>query len=153
LVLGIWSFWPEATAWECISPGRGKSNAVPSGGLMQVRALRGATTVATNTKEEIASGTAELLREMMSRNGIIEKDIISVVFTATDDLNAEFPAAAARNLGFKTVPLLCAREIPVPGATPRCIRILMHFHSEKDPGELRHTYLQDAKRLRTDLPE
>jgi chorismate mutase len=120
---------------------------------MQVRALRGATTVATNTKEEIVGGTAELLREMMSRNGIAEKDIVSIVFTATDDLNAEFPAAAARNLGFKTVPLLCTREIPVPGATARCIRILMHFYTEKDPGELRHTYLKAAKRLRTDLPE
>jgi len=120
---------------------------------MQVRGLRGATTVANNTKEDIIEGTAELLGEMMSRNAINEKDIVSIIFTMTEDLNAEFPAAATRSLGFKTVPLLCTRELPVPDATPKCIRILMHFYTSKDPGDLRHVYLREAKHLRTDLPE
>lgn len=120
---------------------------------MKVRALRGATTIPNNSKEAIIDGTAELLKEMMARNQIEEEDIVSIIFSATDDLNAEFPAAAARNLGFKLVPLLCARELSIPDGTQRCIRILMHFYTDKKPEELRHTYLRDAKRLRTDLPE
>jgi len=120
---------------------------------MKVRAIRGAITIPENSPKEIVSGTAELLREMIARNEIKENDIVSVIFTATEDLTAEFPAAAARELGFKYVPLLCTKELSVPEGIPQCIRILMHFYTEKEPRELRHVYLRGAKHLRTDLPE
>lgn len=120
---------------------------------MKIRALRGAITIPENSQKEIIQGTAELLKEMMARNGIGEKDIVSIIFTATEELNAEFPAAAARELGFKYVPLLCTRELAVPEGIPQCIRILMHFYTGKEPEELKHVYLRDAKHLRTDLPE
>lgn len=106
-----------------------------------------------NDKNEIIARTAELLQALMSRNHIDEDRIISIIFTATEDLDAEFPAAAARQLGFTTVPLLCAREIAVPESTPRCIRMLVHFYTKSAPADLRHVYLHDAKHLRTDLPE
>lgn len=120
---------------------------------MHIRGLRGATTVDNNTKDEIIERTSELLEELMSKNDVDENKIVSIIFTATDDLNAEFPAAAARKLGFTTVPLLCAREIDVPGSTPRCIRVLMHFYTSVEPDKMRHVYLHGAKHLRTDLPE
>lgn len=121
---------------------------------MQVRALRGATTVEEDRKELIISATVELLREMMERNSIKTEDIISVILTATEDLNSEFPAAAGRQIGFKYVPLLCSREINVPNdINKKCIRVLMHFYTEKKPEDLRHVYLGKARQLRTDLPE
>jgi chorismate mutase len=86
----------------------------------------------------------------MKRNDLDPDDVVSCIFTLTDDLDAEFPAVAARNIGFSGVPLLCAREIPVPGALPRVIRILMHYHSGDDH-EARHVYLGEAARLRLDL--
>ena len=122
-------------------------------GEMRLRGLRGATTVEDNTAAAIINGTLELLEAMMDRNNIDEEKIVSIIFTATEDLSAEFPAAAARKLGFTTVPLLCAREIAVPDSTARCIRILMHFYTDCQPQELRHVYLNEAKHLRTDLPE
>ena len=117
----------------------------------QVRALRGATTVAQDDAVLIADATLELLQQMMDRNGAAPEDLISLVFTATPDLTAEFPAVAARKLGLAGVPLLCTREIDVPGALPRCIRVLMHLYTDRDYGSLRHVYLGEAQSLRTDL--
>ena len=118
-----------------------------------LRALRGATTVPENSASAITQGTKELLSEMFARNEVAIDDLVSVIFTATADLNAEFPAAAARALGIDHVPLLCAQEIEVAGDLPRCIRVLMHLYTAADYASLRHVYLRDAKRLRTDLPE
>lgn len=119
--------------------------------MERVRALRGATTLDVDAKEHLVERTAGLLREMMSRNGIAPGDLISIVFTATDDIHSEFPAAAARSIGISDVPLLCARELDVAGGVERCIRVLMHFHTEASAGDLRHVYLERAKPLRTDL--
>lgn len=119
--------------------------------IKQVRAVRGATTVAQDDAVLIADATLELLQQMMDRNGAAPDDLISLVFTATPDLTAEFPAVAARKLGLGEVPLLCAREIDVPGALPRCIRVLMHLYTERGYGSLRHVYLGEAQSLRTDL--
>ena len=116
-----------------------------------VRALRGATTVESDDGEAIVDATAELLRELLARNGAAPDDLISVVFTTTPDLTAEFPATAARALGLGDVPLLCAQEIPVPGSLPRCIRVLVHLETTLDRAELRHVYLRDARTLRADL--
>jgi chorismate mutase len=118
----------------------------------RVRAIRGATTVAHDDAREIESATAELLREMMSRNGVEIDDIISLVLTTTDDVTAEFPAVAARVIGIGHVPLLCAQEIQVPGSVEHCIRVLMHLYTERDYASLRHVYLGEASHLRTDLP-
>lgn len=119
----------------------------------RVRALRGAITVDADEPTQIVAATVELLRAMLDKNGASAEDLISVVFTATTDLVSEFPAAAARTIGISDVPLLCAQEIPVPGAVPRCIRVLMHLYTERDYASLRHVYLGGARGLRTDLPE
>jgi chorismate mutase len=119
----------------------------------RVRALRGAITVGADEPTEIVAATVELLRAMLDKNGASAVDLISVVFTATTDLVSEFPAAAARTIGISDVPLLCAQEIPVPDAVPRCIRVLMHLYTERDYASLRHVYLREARGLRTDLPE
>ena len=120
---------------------------------MVVRALRGATTVESDVAEAIVSRTTQLLQEMLARNAVGPGDLISVVFTSTPDLVAQFPAAAARSLGISDVPLLCATEIAVPGAVPRCIRILMHLHTSRSRAELQHVYLHGATHLRTDLQQ
>src|SRR5690349_1654730 len=117
---------------------------------MRLFALRGATTVEANDAEHIISATEELMREILERNGLQPRDAVSCIFTLTEDLNAEFPAVAARNIGFSAVPLLCAREIPVPGSLPKVIRILMHYYSS-DEHEPAHIYLGEAARLRLDL--
>lgn len=117
-----------------------------------VRALRGATTVDEDTEEQITERVQALVREMLERNGVEHEDLISVIFTATDDLASLFPAAAARGAGLGDVPLLCARELNIRGSTPRCIRVLMHLTSERPPSELRHVYREGAKGLRDDLP-
>jgi chorismate mutase len=106
-----------------------------------------------NTPAAIVAGTSELLRTMLDRNGVEVDDLVSLIFTTTSDLNAEFPAAAARALGIAQVPLLCAQEIEVPGDVSRCIRVLMHLYTERDYASLRHVYLGAARQLRTDLPE
>jgi chorismate mutase len=117
---------------------------------VKLRALRGAITVEENETEAILAATEELVREVMDRNGLRAEDIVSCVFTCTNDLDAEFPAVAARRLGLSAVPLLCAREIDVPGALPRVIRLLLHCYA--DPGsEPRHVYLREAVSLRRDL--
>ena len=113
-------------------------------------ALRGATSVSSNDAQKILDATTELMQAIMERNALTPDHVVSCIFTATNDLNAEFPAVAARALGFERVPLLCAREIPVPRALPRVIRVLIHYYADDDH-EPRHVYLGDAAELRTDL--
>ena len=119
---------------------------------MPVRGLRGATSVPSDTRENIIDATSELLTEMIVANNIPSDDLISIIFTATPDLRSEFPAAAARQIGIVDVPLLCAAEIDVRGALPRIIRILMHVSSNKGRADLHHVYLREAEPLRNDLP-
>jgi chorismate mutase len=119
----------------------------------RLRALRGATTASANEAHAIVDATERLLAEMIGRNDIAHEDLVSMIFTTTSDLSAEFPAAAARRLGLSGVPLLCAREIEVPGSVPRCIRVLMHLYSTKSSESMRHVYLEGAEQLRTDLLE
>jgi chorismate mutase len=109
--------------------------------------------VGRDTGEDIVAATAELLRELFDRNGVEHDDLVSLTFTATPDLTAEFPAAAARSIGIADVPLLCATEIAVRGAIARCIRVLVHVYTDRDRAALRHVYLGEARQLRTDLPE
>jgi len=117
---------------------------------MRLFALRGAISVERNDAADIHAATSTLMREIMQRNGLRPQDVVSCIFTVTKDLNAEFPAAAARSLGFEEVPLLCAQEIGVPGAMPRVIRVLLHYHAAEDH-RATHVYLGDARALREDL--
>jgi chorismate mutase len=117
---------------------------------MRLFALRGANTVESNDAEAIVDATDALMRELMSRNALEADAMVSCIFTLTDDLDAEFPAVAARNLGLNRVPLLCSREIPVPGSLPRVIRVMVHYYAADDH-EPRHVYLGEARALRTDL--
>jgi chorismate mutase len=117
-----------------------------------LRAVRGAITVPDDTAEAIRLGTAELVRAVLERNALAPDDLVSILFTATPDLSAEFPAVAARELGLSQVPLLCAREIDVPGAMPRCIRLLAHCYAPPERA-IRHVYLREARALRTDLAD
>ncbi|HMD44903.1 MAG TPA: chorismate mutase [Acidimicrobiales bacterium] len=117
------------------------------------RALRGATTVEADTPEQISARTNELLAEIMSSNGLVEDDVVSIIFTATRDVVSMFPATAARESGFGAVPLLCAAEIDVPGSMPRCVRVLLHVTTTRARHELHHVYLHDAASLRDDLPD
>ncbi len=114
-------------------------------------ALRGATTVESDSGEQIAGATAELLTEIMQRNGLATGDVISAIFTVTPDIVSDFPARAARNLGWEEISLLCTTEIPVTGALAHCIRVLIHAESDRDRANLRHVYLRGAKSLRPDL--
>ena len=119
---------------------------------MAVRGLRGATTVEQNVAAEILAATSELLQELLSANGITTyEEIVSAVFTTTPDVNAVFPAEAARSLGMSQVPLLCASEIAVPNSMPRCIRILLHVNTDQPQSAMKHVYLREAKRLRPDM--
>jgi chorismate mutase len=120
---------------------------------MRVRALRGATTVDVDEREAVIERTQELLHELLERNGLVEDDLISIVFTATDDVHSAFPAEAARAAGMTHVPLLCARELEIEGGVERCIRVLVHVQTDRAVTELRHPYLHGARQLRTDLPE
>jgi len=117
---------------------------------MKLRALRGAITVEANEPDAILSATEELVRAVMDRNGLDPEQMVSCIFTCTNDLDAEFPAVAARRLGLNGVPLLCAREIDVPGALPRVIRLLLHCYADPE-SEARHVYLREAEALRRDL--
>ncbi|MCL4163143.1 UNVERIFIED_CONTAM: hypothetical protein GTU68_059133 [Idotea baltica] len=118
---------------------------------MACRGVRGATTVDENDREAILTATRELLALLIRRNGIERDDIASVIFTVTKDIDAEFPALAARQLGWSGVPLLCGYEISVPGSLPLCIRVLVHWNTEKRPQEIHHVYARGAERLRPDL--
>lgn len=118
---------------------------------MNVRGIRGAITVKENTSEEILEATRKLLTVIMKENDVNPEDVASAIFTITKDLNAEFPATAARDLGWKYVPLLCAIEIDVPNRLEKCIRVMVHINTEKSQSELKHIYLRDAIQLRADL--
>src|SRR5690348_17595176 len=117
---------------------------------MRLFALRGANSVEANQAEAILAATDVLMRELMSRNNLVPEAMVSCIFTLTDDLDAEFPAVAARRMGLSKVPLLCAREIPVPGALPRVIRVMIHAYAP-DGIEPQHVYLGEARALRLDL--
>jgi len=117
---------------------------------MKCRGIRGATTVDTNTKEDILKATRELLQDMVKANDVRGEDVASILFTTTSDLNATFPAEAARELGLSQVPLLCGQEIDVPGSLPMCLRILILFNTKKSAEDIVHVYLKDAKKLRPD---
>lgn len=120
---------------------------------MDVRAIRGAIQVEANTAEDIHAGVKELLGAMLLANKLAAPDVISVIFTATPDLNADFPAAAAREIGFGAVPLICASEINVPGALPRVIRVMLHCNTKAKTEEISHIYLKGAVALRRDLAQ
>lgn len=120
---------------------------------MAVRAVRGAVQVKGNDRAEILAGTAELVTEVMNRNELTPDDVISVIFTATPDLTAEFPALAARQLGFQEVPLLCASELNVPGAMPSVVRLMMHIETGKPRSAVQHVYLRGAVALRLDIAQ
>jgi len=117
---------------------------------MRLFALRGANSVEANEASAILDATDRLIREMMTRNALDADAMVSCIFTLTNDLDAEFPAVAARRLGLDKVPLLCAREVPVPGSLPRVIRVLMHYYAPEGH-QPRHVYLGEARLLRTDI--
>lgn len=119
---------------------------------MALRAVRGATQVEANDRDQVLEATAELVRAVLDRNELAPADLVSVIFTATPDLTAEFPAYAARAIGITDVPFLCATEIDVPGAMPRVVRLLAHVESPRSREDIRHVYLRGAAALRTDLP-
>lgn len=118
---------------------------------MFCRGIRGATTVENNNREEILIATRQLLALMIRANGIEQADVASAIFSVTSDLNAEFPALAARQLGWLDVPLLCTYEVDVPGSLRKCVRLLIHWNTDKSQQEIRHVYIKDAVRLRPDL--
>ncbi len=115
-----------------------------------LRGLRGATTATANTREAILEATEELLRTLQEVNGFQPEDVESAIFTSSPDLTAEYPARAARRLGWQDVPLLGASEVAVPDGLPRCIRVLLHFYTTKRQGQLKHMYLREAAKLRPD---
>jgi chorismate mutase len=119
---------------------------------MAVRAVRGATQVDRDDRDEVLEASAELVAEVLYRNKLSPDDVISMLFTATPDLTSEFPAYAARKMGLTDVPLLCATEIAVPGAMPRVLRLMAHVETELPRADVRHVYLRGAAALRTDLP-
>jgi chorismate mutase len=121
--------------------------------VTQVRGVRGATTAAANQREAILTAARQLLALMIRLNGIDSRDVASAVFTVTKDLDAEFPALAARQLGWIDVPLLCGYEISVSGSLPSCIRILVHWNTDKPQEEIHHVYMKEAVRLRPDLSD
>ena len=118
---------------------------------MEVRGVRGATTSASNSREDILLAAHDLITGIIEANEIVVDDVASILFSTTADLNAEFPAVAARNLGFTNTALECLVEMNVPGSLARCIRVLMHVNSDKQQKEIRHIYLKNAKSLRADL--
>ena len=121
--------------------------------MASLRAVRGATTVDADDAEQIFKRTQELVGEMIERNELSVDDLVSIIFTATTDLSAAFPATAARALGLDEVPLLGASELAVSGSLPRCIRALMHCYSDRERSQIRHVYLEGARVLRVDLAD
>ena len=117
---------------------------------MRLFALRGANSASANEADAILDATDALMRELVERNSLTPESMVSCIFTLTDDLDAEFPAVAARRLGLGRVPLLCAREVPVPGSLPQVIRVLVHYYADEQH-EPRHVYLGEARALRADL--
>jgi chorismate mutase len=121
--------------------------------MSSVRAIRGATQIAANTPESIGEATKELLSAILEENGLSVDDLISVFLTVTPDINAAFPAASAREIGFQSVPLLCAVEIDVPGALKMALRVMLHCNTTKKMSEISHIYLHGAKALRRDIAQ
>jgi chorismate mutase len=119
--------------------------------IMGCRGVRGATTIERDSREEILTATRQLLALMIRLNDIQPADIGSAIFSTTEDVNAEFPALAARQLGWSDVPLLCTHELNVPGSLPLCIRVLLHWNTEKTQSEIHHVYIKDAVKLRPDI--
>lgn len=115
---------------------------------MTIRGIRGATTADSNSREAIVGATRELLQELAAANQLKIDDVASIIFTVTADLNAEFPAVAARELGWQDTPLLCGCEINVPGSLPKCIRVLLHVNAATPPSEIKHLYLKESCNLR-----
>lgn len=115
---------------------------------MYCRGIRGATTVERNDRDEILAATDEMLQLLIQKNDIQPEHIVSALFTLTDDLNAEFPALAARKLGWTENALMCAREIPVPGSLSKCIRVLLHVNTTRSLSEIQHVYMRGAVNLR-----
>jgi chorismate mutase len=118
---------------------------------MAVRGIRGATTVDSNSRDAILAATRELLETVIQANDLDPEDVASAWFTTTPDLNAEFPAVAARELGWTSVPLMCSHEMSVPGSLPMCLRVLLHVNTEKGPHDIHHVYIRGAGALRPDL--
>ncbi len=116
-----------------------------------MRGIRGATTVAADTADEIAAATQELLREIVARNGVEMADVAAATFSVTTDVRTAFPATAARGIGWGGVPMDCYQQMDVPGALPRCIRVLVFWNTARAPDAIRHVYLREAVRLRPDL--
>lgn len=123
--------------------------------MTRVAALRGATTLESDDRDQVIERTVEMLGRLLDRNDLAPADVISLVFTATDDVRSEFPAAAVRAAGIADVPMICARELGIEGSSniPLCIRVLAHVHTDRARSELRHAYLHRARQLRSDLPE
>jgi len=117
-----------------------------------VRALRGATTIDKDTADQVTERVQALVARMLETNGVDHDDLISILFTATDDVTSMFPATAARAIGLGDVPLICARELSIEGGTPLCIRVMMHLTTDRARDELHHVYLEGARGLRDDLP-
>ena len=126
-----------------------------AGGETRLIALRGATTLDHDSRDEVMARTTEMLSALLERNGLTAADIVSLMFTATDDIRSEFPAAAVREAGISDVPMICARELAIEGGSniPLCVRVMAHVYSDRPREELRHAYLRDARQLRSDLPE
>ena len=120
---------------------------------MICRGVRGATTVESNSREDILTATRQLLALMIRLNDIQADDVGSAIFSITQDLDAEFPALAARQLGWLDVPLICTHEVNVPGSLPNCIRILLHWNTDKAQSEIQHVYIKGAIKLRPDLSD
>ena len=118
---------------------------------MYCRGIRGATTVEQNTREEILAATTELLQLLVERNDLHAEDVASAIFTVTEDLDAAFPALAARTMGWTEVALICTREIPVPGSLGKCIRVLLHVNTTRSAAEIQHAYLRGAVNLRPEF--
>lgn len=119
---------------------------------MNIRGIRGATTISTDAKADVLSATRELLDAILKSNPELKTvDIASVIFTTTEDIASAYPALAARQMGWDLVPMMCACEIPVTGSLPRCIRVLIHWNTEKEQSAIKHVYLRDAVKLRPDL--
>jgi len=118
---------------------------------LRVRAARGAIVVGVDDAERLLVASAKLIRELLDRNEVQIEDVVSILFTVTDDLRSAFPAEAARRMGMGKVPLLCAREIPVEGSMPSVVRVLMHFHTDRSMDDVAHVYLDGAETLRDDL--
>ncbi len=123
--------------------------------MRRLAALRGATTLDEDTRDEVLTRTAELLGTLMVRNGLTADDVVSLMFTATGDIRSEFPAAGVREAGIADVPMLCAQELDITGesAIPLCVRVLAHVETDRARAQLRHVYLRGARQLRSDLPE